>query len=146
MINDIEAIRIHFLDSLATIGIDESQIVMDNRPTKDLDESKIWVRFQVRPGATKEEQIGGMRILVTQLGQTILQVFAPTGKGSTDAFRIAEHFHDIFRKWRVADDSGHLRTTPYMFQAIPAQADDKRQSFFQVNSTVFYESLHRKAR
>ena len=146
MINDIEAIRNHFLDSLATIGIEESQFVMDNRPSEDVDEKKLWVRFQVRPGATKEEQIGGMRILVTPLCNAILQVFAPTGDGSTEAFQVAQNFNEVYRKWKVVDSTGHLRTFPFKYEAIPAQAEAKQASLFQVNAMVYYESLLRKPR
>ncbi len=140
MTEDIDDLRMRFLDQMASLGLDASQVLMDNQPATNVDEKKVWVRFQIRPGFNKEEQIGGTHILITQLGVVILQVFAPPGSGSKSAYTICDKFNAIYRKWRSISTTGHLRTMPWKVEAIPS---DKN---LQINVTVEYESLRRYPR
>ena len=140
MDEDFKAIRDHFFDSLAAIGIDEDQVVMDNGKSKDVDESRIWVRFQIRPGENREQLIGGTTVIVTQIGQIILQVFGPKGSGSEDVYVVGNKFSNAFRKWKSVSSTGHVRGYWSGYRMIGNEKE------FQVNTSVYYESIRRYPR
>lgn len=137
MHEDISAIRNHFLDNLTAIGIDESQIVMDNQPSTDVDESRLWVRFQIRPGEKRPSTLGKRKIM-TQIGQVILQVFGPKGSGSESVYALAGNFADTFRDWVNKSATGSVRAYYSTTQAYPSL------EFLQVNASVSYESNRRE--
>lgn len=137
MQEDFTAIRNHFLDSLAAIGIDESQVVMENQPSTDVDESRLWVRFQIRPGEKRPSTLGKRKIM-TQIGQIILQVFGPKGSGSQSVYGLAGSFADAFRDWIDKSANGSVRAYHSNTQAYPSP------DFLQVNASVYYESNRRE--
>lgn len=140
MEEDFKAIRDRFYESLAAIGIPESQILMDNGAGKDVNEKKPWARFQIRPGENREELIGGTTVIVTQIGQIILQVFGPKGSGAEDTYVTAHNFSEAFRKWVSVSPSGHVRAYWSGYRPIASE------EFLQVNASVYYESKRRYPR
>lgn len=140
MEEDFKAIRDRFLDSLATIGIPEYQIIMDNQVGEDVDEAAPWARFQIRPGENREELIGGNTVIITQIGQIILQVFGPKGSGSQETYVTAHKFSEAFRKWISKSATGHIRAYWSGYRNVAST------EFLQVNASVYYESTRRYPR
>ena len=137
MHEDFSAIRNHFLDNLTALGIDESQVVMENQPSTNVDESKLWARFQIRPGEKRPMTLGKRKIM-TQIGQVILQVFGPKGSGSETVYTLAGDFADVFRDWVNKSPTGSVRAYYSSTQAYPSP------EFLQVNASVSYESNRRE--
>lgn len=138
MQEDFTALRTKFLDSLEAIGVDEAQVVMDNQPSADVDEGRVWVRFTIRPGEKRASTFGKRKIM-TQIGQIILQVFGPIGSGSASIYEVADAFTKAYEDWVVKDDSGNIRAYHSNRQAYPSQTG------LQVNASVYYESNRRQA-
>lgn len=138
MQEDLTALRTKFLDSLEAIGVDEAQVVMDNQPSADVDEGRVWVRFTIRPGEKRASSFGKRKVM-TQIGEIILQVFAPIGSGAAAIYEIAGAFNTAYEDWVVRDESGSIRTYYSKLQDYPSQTG------LQVNAIVYYESNRRQA-
>lgn len=116
-----------------TVTMADSQILVENQPDDDIDESKPWVRWTINPGESKLIQTGPK--LYKNLGIATLQVFVPKGQGTGAATDIREAFNTAFREWRSPDQ----KLKVYKLSNTKGSGDD----YLQVNANLFYES-HRE--
>ena len=107
-----------------------NQLLVENGPTENVDETKPWVRWTINPGESKRTAVSPA--LFTSLGTATLQVFAPKGTGVGVAIDIKSAFENAFRDWRSPDKC--LR----IYKMSSTKGTDK--DFLQINVTVYYES------
>ena len=124
---DIDALNDRFFDNMDAEAI---QLLVENQPDEELDETLPWVRWTITPGDSKLTAISPA--LFTSLGTATLQIFVPKGKGTGAAIDIKEVFENAFREWRSTDK--RLR----IYKMSSTKGTDKNA--LQVNVTVFYES------
>lgn len=115
-----------------TVNLPASQVLVENSPATDLDETAPWVRWSIAPGESKPK-ITGTPVTYLSLGNAYLQVFIPKDMGATIAQDIIESFHAAFRNWRSADKK--LKIVGVGQIKVP------NKDFYQVNASIKYESL-----
>jgi len=125
---DVNALTNRFFDLFDETDVN---ILVEGQPTIDVDETRCWMRFTVSPGFGKQSTMSE-NAKFQQLGVATLQVFAPEGHGTYEAFQIQDKFMLGFRNWRSADKKIHVYKS----------SNDKstQDGYTQYNINVFWES------
>jgi hypothetical protein len=115
----------------ATFDPDNTQIVVDNQPDEDFDDTQVWMDWTIEPGSQRRVQ-NGINPVYEQLGTATLQIHVPQGAYTGPGDDVQKRFEDAFRDWRSDDRA--LRV--YRIASSKLRNADN----FQMNVTVFWES------
>lgn len=94
----LQALRQRFVTGWGTTTV----MVFDNEPVTNLDVTKAWTRFVVRPNVSERVSFGDAGV-ERKMGILVGTVFVPKGSFDGDAYDLADSFASIFRNWRSAD-------------------------------------------
>lgn len=112
--------------------IPASQILTENGPVQEVDETKPWVRWTINPGASKRATQGETR-LFKNLGTAILEVFLPKGIGTGVGEEIRESLITALADWRSTDKA--LRIYKHQANKGPGTKNNH-----QLDAIFFYEA------
>ena len=134
---DVDALNAKFWDTALTYNggadtIPESQILTENGPTQEVDESLPWVRWTISPGASQRVTQGQTR-LFKNLGTAHLEVFIPKGTGTATGEEIRESLIAEMAEWRSDDKTLRI----YKHDATKGQGSKESH---QLNAVFYYES------
>ncbi|WP_454883996.1 hypothetical protein [Sphingomonas oryzagri] len=125
---DLAALNGRFFD---TFDPDSNQIIVDNQPAEDLDETQISLHWTIEPGSCEIVQIGTAPVY-EQLGVATLQIVIPTGQGTKPGYAIREQFMDAFRAFKSDDKKLRVYGT--------SQTQENRDIGLQLNARIKWES------
>ncbi|WBY16628.1 hypothetical protein PF049_00190 [Erythrobacteraceae bacterium WH01K] len=114
------------------LSVPSSQIVTENGPPRDVDESKPWVRWIVSPGGSKRTTSGNVT-LYKNLGTAFLEVHLPIGYGTGQAEEIRDAFIHAFADWQ--DPAKKLRV--YKHDSTKGAGTE---SSYQLDAIIYYQS------
>lgn len=116
----------------STVAIPQSQILTENGPTQEVDETLPWVRWTISPGASVRTTQGETR-LFKNLGTAHLDVFIPKGTGTAVGEEIRDSLVAAMADWRSTDKA--LRIYKH-----DATKGDGNKSAHQLNAVFYYEA------
>jgi hypothetical protein len=96
---DIDALNARLFDNMDIL---ELQLLVENQPDEDIDETRVWTRWIINPGVSEETALGA-NYRVVQYGTVTLQVFTPKGLYTGPGGDIRDEFNKLFRGWRSED-------------------------------------------
>ena len=112
------------------VTLTDRQVLVENQPAEEHDETRPFVRWTVNPGPSR--QVGISPALFLNKGTAILQVFAPRGGGTGQARDIASALEASFRQWRSADRALRIESMERVRGPDPG--------LHQLNVKLHYES------
>ena len=74
---DLTALNDRFFDGM---DVEQYQVLVENQPEEELDETQLWCRWRIQPGASDAVETGVKRTY-QQLGTATLQIVLPKGTG-----------------------------------------------------------------
>jgi len=129
---DIAALTNRLMDNMDAEAI---QLLVENQPDQAIDETKVWTRWIVNPGASETHALGA-NPTYTQYGTATLQIFTPKGLYTGPGNDIRDQFNALFRGWRSADKKlavDNLKSTSSTYKR-------GEQEFHLINAMVFWHS------
>jgi hypothetical protein len=122
------------LNSRVSSGLDTEalQVLVENQPVEQIDETSIYCRWSIEPGAQKQTTLGHSRRGYIQLGIATLQIIAPAGTYMDDAYDVRQTFEDLFRSWRSTD--GALKVYEVLNTVVT------QNGYGQINCTIKWRS------
>lgn len=129
---DIDALTNHLFDNM---DIEELQLLVENQPDEDIDDTKVWTRWIINPGLSEESALGA-NFRVVQYGTATLQIFVPKGLYTGPGNDIRDNFNKLFRGWRSADKK-------LVIDNLKSQSSTYRkaeQEFHLINAMVAWHS------
>lgn len=134
---DVDTLNAKFWDTALTYdegeqSIPEDQILTENGPTQEVDESKPWVRWSISPGASKRVTQGNTK-LFKNLGTAHFEVFIPKGTGTATGEEIRDAMIAAMADWRSEDKALRI----YKHDATKGQGT---KECHQLNAVFYYES------
>lgn len=124
------AIRHHFTTQ-APEGV---QIVYDNQPKVKIAEDKPFIRFSVRPGASKPISTGADP-LIEMIGRTEMSIFVPIEQGDAQALDLADQCEAIFRGYRWQVPPNRLLVEGFERTILP------EENWYQVKVSVLWRAI-----
>lgn len=115
-----------------TVAVPEAQILVENGPAQEVDETAPYVRWEISPGASQRVTQGETR-LFKNLGTAHLEVFVPKGVGTAVADEIRESLIAALADWRSDDKALRI----YKHDAPKGKGST---SSHQLNAVFFYEA------
>jgi hypothetical protein len=97
---DITALTNRLMDNM---DVEAIQLLVENQPDQATDETRVWTRWIVNPGASETHALGPDPIY-KQSGTATLQIFVPKGLYTGPGNDIRDQFNALFRGWRSADN------------------------------------------
>lgn len=126
---DIDALNARFASGM---DADALQVLVENQPKQDIDETRIYCRWVIEPGDSQCVQTGLQKSYI-QLGVATLQIIVPQGTYMDDGYAVRTHFTDLFRGWRSADKA----LTVYQIK----NETPRRDGYAEINCRIMWESL-----
>ncbi len=133
---DKAALNERLFDNMDTEAL---QLLVENQPDEDLDDTKVWTRWVINPGLSKDRVLG-KDLLVTQYGTATLQIFIPKGLYTGPGDDVREQFNRLFRGWRSPDKAlliDNLKSDSSTYKRGNTE-------FHLINAMVFWHSNRRQ--
>lgn len=131
MQKDLQALNDRLFDNM---DAEEIQLLVENQPDEDIDETALWSRWIINPGVSNTSSIGGDRIV--QFGTATLQIFVPKGHYTGPGEDLRDQFNRLFRGWRSPDNKlsvDNLKSTSSTYKKDAAE-------FHLINAMFFWHS------
>lgn len=134
---DLDIIRGRFLSQWSAPNV---TTLMAEQPEQTISPSVTFVRFSILPDETVRMS-GGPGGKIATYGMVWLQIFLPKGRGTKDAYVLADQFAAIFREW--ASPTGPV-TVKFKLEQVTAQpSGTTEKEYFSVKVVVPYTSWSR---
>lgn len=134
---DIDALNNRLFDNM---DIEELQLLVENQPDEDIDDTKVWTRWVINPGLSEETALGA-NFRVYQEGTATLQIFIPKGLYTGPGNDIRDQFNRLFRGWRSADRK-------LVVDKLKSQSSNYTRGsteFHLINAMIFWHSIRTTA-
>lgn len=129
------AIRHHFSTKAPTAV----QIIYDNAPQTKIDQTKPFIRFSVRPGASKPISTGD-NPLIEMIGRIEMSIFVPVEQGDAQALDLADQCEAIFRNYCWQVPPNRLLVEGFDRAILP------EQNWYQIKVSALWRAIMRPER
>lgn len=133
---DKKALNDRFFDNMDIAAL---QLVVENQPDEDLDDTKLWAKWIINPGLSEQTSLG-TNPTVKQHGTATLQIFIPKGLYTGPGDDVRNQFNKLFRGWRSPDRKlvvGNLKSQSSTYTQGGAE-------FHLINAMFFWSSKRRR--
>lgn len=134
---DIKALTDRLFDNM---DIEELQLLVENQPDEDIDDTQVWTRWVINPGLSEETALGA-NYRVVQYGTATLQIFVPKGLYTSPGDDVRDQFNSMFRGWRSDD----RKLVVDNFKSQSSTYTKGGQEFHLINAMVFWHSVRNSA-
>jgi hypothetical protein len=130
---DIQALTDRLFDNM---DVEELQLLVENQPDEDIDDTQVWTRWIINPGLSEETALGA-NYRVVQYGTATLQILVPKGLYTGPGDDVRDQFNALFRGWRT--DDGKLVIDNLKSQS--STYTKAGQEFHLINAMAFWHSV-----
>jgi hypothetical protein len=140
---DIDALNDRFWSSPMTYSLREGetlvlsdeQMLVENQPDDDLDDTQLWTRWIINPGLSTQTSLGSDPTFA-QYGTATFQIFIPKGLYTGPGNDLRDQFNKLFRRWRSADKK-------LLIDDLKSTSSEYKEKFHLINAMVMWHSKRR---